>query len=134
LTTGELDLLQDAFTKVERRDKVVTKFLIAELLPDFSYRDIDSFLSTVVWRHRGKNKHPSDLLRQQVYARDNFSCVYCSSKESLTLDHVIPKSKDGDNSLSNLATCCKKCNQLKQDMMLEDWLLVLNNLPKQEKT
>ena len=54
--------------------------------------------------------------RQNVIWRDNNRCQYCSkvfSTESLTVDHVIPKSRGGEKSWTNLVTACKKCNQKK---------------------
>ena len=48
--------------------------------------------------------------RTRIYKRDGYECVYCGSKKSLTLDHVIPKSKGGANTWENLVTSCFKCN------------------------
>jgi len=45
-------------------------------------------------------------------------CQYCHnrfSKSKLTLDHVIPKSKGGDKSWTNLVSSCGCCNQKKAD-------------------
>ena len=33
--------------------------------------------------------------------------------EQLTVDHVIPKSRGGEKSWTNLVAACKKCNQKK---------------------
>lgn len=55
------------------------------------------------------------LSRFNIYRRDGYRCMYCGSKESLTLDHVQPKSKGGTNSWTNLVTCCMKCNIIKGD-------------------
>ena len=48
--------------------------------------------------------------RNRIYKRDNHQCVYCGSNKSLTLDHVIPKSRGGKNEWTNLVTSCFKCN------------------------
>lgn len=55
------------------------------------------------------------LSRINIYKRDDYTCLYCGSKDSLTLDHVIPRSKGGGNTWDNLATCCMKCNVFKKD-------------------
>jgi len=34
---------------------------------------------------------------------------------SATMDHVIPRSKGGDDSLGNLVVCCNQCNGIKAD-------------------
>ena len=44
------------------------------------------------------------------------SCVYCGKKsQRLTQDHVIPLSKGGSHTLSNVAPACKSCNSKKRD-------------------
>lgn len=69
------------------------------------------------------------LSRYNVYRRDNFRCLYCGSKDSLTLDHVIPRSKGGSNSWTNLVTCCMKCNVNKGDRLLEETNMTLSHKP-----
>lgn len=69
------------------------------------------------------------LSRYNVYRRDGFKCLYCDSKDNLTLDHVIPRSKGGANSWSNLATCCMKCNVKKGDRLLEETGMTLKHKP-----
>ncbi len=66
--------------------------------------------------------HKVPLNRQNIYKRDNYTCVYCGSKDvkSLTLDHVIPQSQGGPNTWDNLVTACKRCNGLKADLSLEE--------------
>lgn len=54
--------------------------------------------------------------RENVYIRDNFTCQYCGDKtavKNLTLDHVIPASKRGPKSWTNVVAACKSCNQKK---------------------
>jgi 5-methylcytosine-specific restriction endonuclease McrA len=53
--------------------------------------------------------------RARIYRRDGYECVYCGSKRRLTIDHVIPRSRGGDNSWKNLVTCCHPCNLYKAD-------------------
>jgi 5-methylcytosine-specific restriction endonuclease McrA len=58
----------------------------------------------------------SDVTRQLVRERANYLCEYCHSSERLsanrfTIDHVIPRSLDGSDDLSNLALACRRCNE-----------------------
>jgi hypothetical protein len=53
---------------------------------------------------------PLKINRKRIYKRDNNQCVYCESKKHLTIDHVIPKSRGGNNTWKNLVTCCLSCN------------------------
>lgn len=41
---------------------------------------------------------------------------------SYQLDHIIPRSKGGENTLENLGISCKDANQSKRDMLLKDYL------------
>ena len=55
-------------------------------------------------------------LREQVFARDCFRCVYCARPfpaEQLTLDHVQPRMRGGDHSPGNLVSACAACNTRK---------------------
>jgi HNH endonuclease len=55
-------------------------------------------------------------LRERVFARDGYRCVYCAGvypPELLSLDHVQPRMRGGDNSEGNLVTACKGCNTRK---------------------
>ena len=37
--------------------------------------------------------------RFNVFLRDRFTCQYCGEREDLTFDHVVPRSKGGDDDL-----------------------------------
>ena len=55
---------------------------------------------------------PNDR-RARIFRRDDYRCVYCGeypAPEQLTVDHVEPRVKGGDNSEGNLVTCCRACN------------------------
>jgi len=63
-------------------------------------------------RYRVKNLK---INRNRIFKRDDHQCVYCGSKRNLTIDHVVPKSKGGNNTWANLVTCCSPCNRKKGD-------------------
>lgn len=55
----------------------------------------------------------SKRLRYEVMRRDDFSCRYCgrSSRETeLQVDHVIPKTLGGADTIDNLVAACTDCN------------------------
>ena len=58
--------------------------------------------------------------RDNIFKRDGNKCLYCDSRRNLTIDHVLPRSRGGDNSWENLATCCTKCNSKKGYMTPEE--------------
>lgn len=54
--------------------------------------------------------------RQHVFMRDDYECQYCQNifvGKELTLDHVVPVTRGGLTSWSNIVTCCVPCNQRK---------------------
>jgi 5-methylcytosine-specific restriction endonuclease McrA len=57
-------------------------------------------------------------LRQQVEQRANNCCEYCRSQElfstqTFSLEHIMPRSQNGETSLDNLALACQGCNNFK---------------------
>ncbi len=65
--------------------------------------------------------------RRGVLERDNFTCIFCGvhsgdkrsgkfiCKDEFTIDHLIPRSKGGQNTWGNTACACQDCNQRKGD-------------------
>ncbi len=53
-------------------------------------------------------------VREYLLEKFNRTCSYCQVKEvPLEIDHIIPKSRGGGNSISNLTLACTPCNQTK---------------------
>jgi len=74
--------------------------------------------------------------RENIFARDDHICQYCGKKfkrESLTIDHVIPKCRGGTNHWNNTVASCKKCNNLKGDRTPEQVGLKLLRKPTEPK-
>lgn len=49
-------------------------------------------------------------------------CAYCGSAHSLTVDHIVPRSKGGTGSLTNLTRACQRCNRFKSDFDVNTFL------------
>lgn len=69
------------------------------------------------------------MSRHNIFKRDGGKCQYCGANRDLTLDHVIPRSKGGKSTWTNLVTACKKCNSLKGDHTLDKAGLKLSQKP-----
>ena len=64
-------------------------------------------------------------------ARDKQVCQYCGVlKFNLTIDHIIPKGRGGQDLWENLVTACKPCNQKKGNKTPEEANMVLKRNPK----
>jgi len=65
-----------------------------------------------------RRREQSGMRRLRIYMRDKFRCQYCGDKKTaaeLTLDHILPRSRGGDNSPVNIVTACLQCNNRKRD-------------------
>lgn len=74
-------------------------------------------------------RQPVKFNRVNIYSRDEYRCQYCGLEpgqfseklmrelrtNDLTFDHVVPRSKGGRTSWTNIATACEPCNTWKDD-------------------
>ena len=63
-----------------------------------------------------RRREASGMKRLRIYIRDKYRCQYCGEKKgasALTLDHILPRSRGGDNSPVNIVTACVECNNRK---------------------
>ena len=57
--------------------------------------------------------------------REDRCCIYCgvhASKAKMEIEHVVPKSKGGTDSLNNLVLSCVACNQAKGNQDIQTYL------------
>ncbi len=85
--------------------------------------------------------HVPRRFRRQVtntflFARDAYRCQYCGrasyelrTRESLTRDHVVPISRGGKNTWTNVVTACSGCNTRKANHLVEECGMHLLNKP-----
>lgn len=76
-------------------------------------------------RRKSKKKENglNDLTAQQVrdlFISHNF-CEYCGRLDNLSLEHIVPISRGGQNTLSNVTIACKGCNSSKCARLLTEW-------------
>jgi hypothetical protein len=74
----------------------------------------------------GRTNYPTRAL---IYKRDDHECQYCGSRQNLTIDHVVPRSKGGQDTWENLVACCSTCNLKKGDKLLKETNMTLNKIP-----
>ena len=54
------------------------------------------------------------LTRNEIFNRDHYMCLYCGKEtRQLTLDHVIPRYRDGQHTWENVVSACVSCNRRK---------------------
>ena len=70
------------------------------------------------------------LTRKNILRRDSFKCSYCGRSDiPLTVDHVFPKARGGDDTWENLITACTVCNNRKGDRTPEEANMKLLSRP-----
>jgi 5-methylcytosine-specific restriction endonuclease McrA len=70
--------------------------------------------------------------RRNVAKRDHYTCQYCGAQpggESITIDHVVPRSQGGTSSWTNCVAACEDCNTRKADRTPEQAGLRLRKRP-----
>lgn len=96
------------------RDMGLTLDQVIELASTLGSRSSSAAIRQRRYRERGGGKIPEDM-RQRVFERDGYACVYCDAEDHLCCDHDVPVSKGGETTDENLVTACRPCNSRKKD-------------------
>ena len=96
----------------------------------------DSFAIPSVLRLHEVVRRPLPELkisRKSVLARDSYTCVYCGSRETLTIDHVFPRHRGGENTWENVVCSCLRCNNKKGNRTPQECGLRLPHPPRKPR-
>ena len=84
------------------------------------YERVSDYLHNMTALTRGEARRQ---WRQAIKDAWDQRCAYCGKPpiddESLTIDHVRPKSRGGEDRTSNVIPACRECNQ---DKSSQDWV------------
>ena len=114
----------------------------AEIVTEYQERSIQgvnqSYTLPKILRlfNRHKSEKKVRFCRQNVFYRDNFQCQYCGIKlpmGQLTIDHVHPQSRGGQNTWENVVACCPSCNVKKGNKTPREANFKLRKVPKRPK-
>lgn len=80
------------------------------------------------------NKHSTvSLSNRTLFGRDRYVCAYCGGHfpnyHQLSRDHIVPKSRGGENTWMNVVTACRDCNSNKGSKTLTEAGMELLYLP-----
>ncbi len=91
-------------------------------LVELSMQRLDEYVAKRgkdIWSHRRKSSgYISGTKRYEVLKRAKFCCELCgisARKKALEVDHIVPRSKQGSDDISNLQALCYSCNAMKQN-------------------
>jgi len=74
--------------------------------------------------------------RRTLYKRDHYTCQYCGchpGTESLTIDHVVPRSRGGETTWTNTVLACVECNAKKANRTPQEAGMTLRVVPQKPK-
>jgi 5-methylcytosine-specific restriction endonuclease McrA len=70
------------------------------------------------------------LSRKNILRRDAHKCQYCGRSDlTLTVDHVLPISRAGEDTWENLVCACVQCNNKKGDRTPDEAMMPLRRKP-----
>ena len=97
---------------IDNRELNVIKNIFSHY--EFNYlkiKDLESKTPRIIaQKFIGKKK-----IRYFIFNRDK-CCLKCGADKNLSIDHIEPISKGGENKISNLQTLCKSCNSVKKNL------------------
>jgi 5-methylcytosine-specific restriction endonuclease McrA len=68
--------------------------------------------------------------KKNILRRDHYTCQYCGRRgDRLTVDHVVPRSKGGGTTWTNVVAACLRCNLHKGDRSLHESGMTLVRVP-----
>ena len=90
------------------RVNIVSHYDCAISSPSFQMR----LPSVVSLKNYIRPRQKPAFTRFNVFLRDHFTCQYCGDKSGrdLTFDHLIPRSKGGRTTWTNIVAACPSCN------------------------
>ncbi len=59
----------------------------------------------------------------------NHKCAYCGCEGELERDHIVPLSRNGTHTISNIFPACKSCNTKKHTRTPSEWGIMPTRLP-----
>ena len=119
-------LTLDKIEVIEEYDKDIRSMYLVIKMPAV-VRLVNSFR---------KRKAQVKFSRVNIYTRDKYTCQYCGVKggmKKFTFDHVLPRSRGGKTSWTNITTCCRDCNSKKRDRTPEEAGMKLIKRPERPK-
>ncbi|MEM8905635.1 MAG: HNH endonuclease [Actinomycetota bacterium] len=68
---------------------------------------------------RVPHRRHAPLSRRAVLVRDRWTCQYCGDRAD-GVDHVRPRSREGEHRWENVVAACRSCNARKGDRLLSE--------------
>lgn len=86
-----------------------------------SVLDVNSIIATT--EYAGELRAVPALTNARLFRRDGYLCLYCGQRHAagaLTRDHVVPVSRGGEDTWTNVVSACRRCNHRKGARLLAE--------------
>jgi 5-methylcytosine-specific restriction endonuclease McrA len=83
-------------------------------------------------RVMGTLRNVPPLTNQALFGRDRNTCLYCANNftdSDLTRDHLVPRSRGGQDAWDNVVAACRRCNHHKGNRLPDECGMELVALP-----
>lgn len=95
------------------------------------------FITSSIVMIRGRHRIPLGhahvgLTKHRLFARDRHICAYCGdhfAESELTVEHIVPVSRGGQHTWTNVVTACRSCNTRKGNRRPEEAHMPLLYVP-----
>jgi 5-methylcytosine-specific restriction endonuclease McrA len=95
------------------------------------------FITSSIVMIRGRHRIPLGhahvgLTKHRLFARDRHVCAYCGdpyAESELTVEHIVPVSRGGQHTWTNVVTACRSCNTRKGNRRPEEAHMPLLYVP-----
>ncbi len=78
-----------------------------------------------------RHLHPRKMTKLEIFNRDRYVCQYCGREtKELTLDHVMPRRREGAHTWENVVAACIPCNRRKAGRTPQEAGMPLLRQPK----
>jgi len=122
-STTQWSVDDDTFEKTRKKLSLLRKFKIIDgedhRIARYSLRRQRLNHYQYIWKMEDKRRQQANIFiakkktRDAVFKKYGERCVECGSYIDLTMDHIIPVSKGGEDIIENLQPLCKSCNSKK---------------------
>ncbi len=122
--TGALPIDDDGLARIARMSMRRWAFAKQSIIKFFSEDHVGKIPALrIIGEYARSRSRISDDVREEVFRRDGSLCVYCGTVDGpFHLDHSVPWSKGGLDTVENLVVACAPCNFSKGAKFLKDWL------------
>ena len=121
------------------------KVIVVEEYEDWEVRSPTTAIkvpAVVVLKEFVNHRFHLQNCRENILARDNYTCQYCGKsagelgirKRDLEVDHVLPESRGGAWAWENLVTSCGNCNRAKSNRTPDEAGMTLSRRPFKPKS